>query len=186
MAGPIQSLDDLDRGGQQQPSNEDRDLDHNSNWFKPFKKKSRSRSARPNDAYSDGINDLPPARNDNRSQRGYPGNQMPGFDPHESIDNSYYESQHVGATQYYDKELQKIRIENAKFALSKKRSFFTLQIFMGYSLAILLMAMIVTFVGLFMYVTFHEGMLSESGMGSAILQTIQEIFRILFTSEPGY
>lgn len=77
---------------------------------------------------------------------------------------------------------EKSRAMRDEFRFYKDRKFFGLQIFLGYSLAIMLMVFITTFVGLFIYVTFREGMLNEAGIGVGILNTIQEIFRIIFSS----
>lgn len=78
-----------------------------------------------------------------------------------------------------EQEKQKKREE---FNDYKNRKFFGLQIFIGYGLALLFMFFIVVFVSLFIYITIKEGTLTDNGVGVGILTTIQEVLKIIFSS----
>lgn len=69
-----------------------------------------------------------------------------------------------------------------EFRNYKERKYFGLQMFIGYGVAKLFMTFITAFVVLFVYVTFKDGTLNDNGVGVGILQTIQEVLRIIFSS----
>ncbi len=64
----------------------------------------------------------------------------------------------------------------------KDRKFFGVKLFIAYGLSILFMFFIIIFVLLFIYITFKDGTLNDNGIGVGILNTVQEVLRIIFTS----
>ena len=71
------------------------------------------------------------------------------------------------------------------FRHEKARGWFGLQMFLGWGLSILLMGFLVVFASLFIYTTIKDGSLSDSGIVVGVLNTIQEVLRIIFDSRSG-
>lgn len=72
--------------------------------------------------------------------------------------------------------------ENSKYERQKDSKVFTLKMFLGYSIGVLFLVFIIAFIVLFTYIVIKDGTLGESGIGLSIINTIQEVLRIILTT----
>ena len=87
--------------------------------------------------------------------------------------------------EYNRRRQQNSRDNEKSFKHEKAKGWFALQMFIGYGISSLFMIFIVVFTGLFIYTTFKDGTLNDNGIGVGILNTIQEVLRIIFSPGPG-
>ena len=87
--------------------------------------------------------------------------------------------------EYNRRRQQNNRYNETSFRHEKAKGWFALQMFIAYGLSSLFMIFIVVFTGLFIYTTFKDGTLNDNGIGVGILNTIQEVLRIIFSPGPG-
>ena len=75
--------------------------------------------------------------------------------------------------------------ENPRYERHKDSKVFTLKMFLGYSIGVLFLVFIIAFIVLFTYIVIKDGTLGESGIGLSIINTIQEVLRIILTTGPS-